>query len=197
MILVFDTETTGLYMQKKPVEDDSQPDMVQLAAALYEDSGALVEEFETLVIPERDIHPKAFNAHGISRIKALERGIPPGSALNKLQAMAKAANILVGHNISFDVGVVAVAAHRQRHSFNPYEKPHHCTMRACTPILKLPPTPKMIRAGFRTHKSPTLTECVQYFFNTDLSGAHDALVDVRACAKVYFHVKEHYYVNGN
>ena len=62
----------------------------------------------------------------------------------------------------------------------------HCTKEAATPVLKLPPTPKMVRAG-RTHfKSPNLAECVRHFFDEDLLGAHDAMVDVRVCKRVYF-----------
>jgi hypothetical protein len=35
-----------------------------------------------------------------------------------------------------------------------------------------------------------LAECVKHFFGEDLAGAHDALVDVRACARVFFRLRD-------
>jgi DNA polymerase-3 subunit epsilon len=47
----------------------------------------------------------------------------------------------------------------------------------------------MLAAGFTRAKQAKLSECITHFFNEDLTGAHDALVDVRACARVFFHLK--------
>ena len=71
---------------------------------------------------------------------------------------------------------------------SPVEK-YDCTMQMATPILNLPPTEKMLRAGFNKPKPPNLSECCAYFFDKELEGAHDALVDVRACKDVYFAIK--------
>ena len=56
--------------------------------------------------------------------------------------------------------------------------------------MKMPPTEKMLRSRYRDQfKAPKLAEACRYFFGEDLVGAHDALVDVRACARLYFHLK--------
>ena len=37
-------------------------------------------------------------------------------------------------------------------------------------------------------KWPKLEECVRHFFGETLVGAHDALTDVRATARVFYHL---------
>ena len=39
-------------------------------------------------------------------------------------------------------------------------------------------------------KPPKLEECMKYFFNEDIEGLHDALIDVDSCRRVYFKLKE-------
>ena len=105
--------------------------------------------------------------------------------------------MLVAHNIPFDeaallslwvrnyVGDDATADWARL--FGDLER--FCTMRGATHLVDLPPTPRMIAAGFNKPKPPKLAECVRAFFSEDLDGAHDALVDVRACARVFFHLR--------
>ena len=64
-----------------------------------------------------------------------------------------------------------------------------CTMKAALPIINLPPSEKMLAAGFNRPKQPRLSECIQHFFGQEMDGAHDAINDVRACARVYLHLK--------
>ena len=71
----------------------------------------------------------------------------------------------------------------------PLKKPVFCTMEAACSVVNLPPTAKMLAAGIHRPKSPKLEECVKHFFNEDLQGAHDAMVDVAACRRVYLHLK--------
>ena len=47
----------------------------------------------------------------------------------------------------------------------------------------------MVAAGFNKPKPPKLEECIKHFFNETLEGAHDAMVDLAACSRVYFHLK--------
>ena len=65
-------------------------------------------------------------------------------------------------------------------------QPKFCTMSASSAIMKLPPTEKMISAGFNKPKPPKLSDAYEHFFGKNLEGAHNALVDVRACKEVYF-----------
>lgn len=64
-----------------------------------------------------------------------------------------------------------------------------CTATLATPLCKLPPTPKMRAAGRNHYKTANLGEAFKHFTGRDLDGAHNAMVDVRACMDVYFAIK--------
>jgi DNA polymerase III subunit epsilon len=56
-------------------------------------------------------------------------------------------------------------------------------------LVNLPPTAKMVAAGFNKPKPPKLAEVILFLFGEELQGAHDAMVDVRATARVHFHLQ--------
>ena len=66
------------------------------------------------------------------------------------------------------------------------KRPSFCTCNSTKGILKLPPTPKMVAAGIKAYKSPNLAEAYKHFTGEELVGAHRALADAEACARVYF-----------
>jgi DNA polymerase-3 subunit epsilon len=68
-------------------------------------------------------------------------------------------------------------------------KPSFCTCNAAKPIVNLPPTERMLAVGFTGPKPPKLEECIKHFFDEQLPGAHDALVDARAAARIYFYLQ--------
>lgn len=192
MNLFFDTETTGLPDWRAPSDSPTQPHLIQLAVILAEDDGTEVESWQTIVRPYAGarMSPEAQAAHGISLERAMDEGIDGAVAIEAMMDLAGRASQLVGHNVSFDVRILRIHTTRS-HKFKWEPRvPTFCTMRAATPILNLPPTPKMIAAGFNKPKSPNLTECVRHFFNEDLEGAHDALVDVRACKRVFHAIQQ-------
>ena len=57
-----------------------------------------------------------------------------------------------------------------------------CTMQAATNYCQIP--------GPYGYKWPTLEELHKKLFNKPFVGAHQALVDVRACAQCYFELKQ-------
>ncbi|MGL4640560.1 MAG: 3'-5' exonuclease [Shewanella sp.] len=192
MLLFWDTETSGLPDFRAPSDAPQQPHLVQLACLLCEDNGDVKERWQTLVQPGAgaSMHPKAFEAHGISLERARDEGIDAAVAVDAMMDMAGRATAMVGHNISFDVRIMRITTTRtHRFKWEP-RIPTQCTMRMATPIINLPPTPKSVAAGFNKPKAPNLGECVRFFFDEELDGAHDALVDVDACKRVYFEIQE-------
>lgn len=181
--LVFDTETTGLIDFKNPASSPTQPDMVELGARLLNLDDEPFQEslLSTLVIPEREIEPKAFEAHGITKEMTELGGISRRHALVMFHQMVKNADIIVAHNSSFDMKILAAAYHRENVDPSLMEqKRRFCTMLKTTDILKLP-NPR--RPG--GYKWPTLTEAYKFFVDENgFEGAHAAIHDVNACAEV-------------
>lgn len=190
MILIFDTETSGL--PHKTGGLDKQPHLMQLAVSLYDKERRPVFELSTLVaLPEGvTCDEKAINTHGITPELSRKYGVSAKQAVALLKFAAARAEVIVAHNLQFDDKLVGFAATRAGNDVSPiFGIPTFCTMEACAPILKIPPTEAMIKWGHGDKfKSPSLSETYKFFFGENLEGAHDALIDTRACARVYFHL---------
>jgi len=202
MILVLDTETTGLYDFRLPPDHEAQPHLVQLAFSFTDDNGTERASFKSIVQPIGSSGPievpkGASDVHGITTEIAHQQGLWPTAALYIWDRFAQMADVIVAHNLKFDMAVIE--ANWLRH--NPARKTgvpnindrvkgaRFCTMEAAAPIINLPPTERMLAAGFNKPKPPKLEEAVRFFFNEALDGAHDAMVDVVACRRVYLHLK--------
>jgi DNA polymerase-3 subunit epsilon len=194
MILAFDTETTGLPDFKRPSDEPQQPHLVQLAIVLLDDdfteraSASLIIRPDGWTIPD-DIA----KIHGITTEIATRVGVPEKMATDLYTALQyeEPATLAVAHNVSFDLRIMRIAMLRHGYSKDWQEArlpKSYCTMTTATPIVNLPPTDRMLAAGFTKPKPPRLTECVKHFFDEDLTGAHDALVDVRATLRLYRHL---------
>ncbi|KAA0684563.1 3'-5' exonuclease [Neorhizobium sp. P12A] len=190
MILFFDTETTGFFQDRLPVDHPDQPYIVQLAAELCDDDGKPISGFSFIIDNGVDIPAQAANVHGITTERAAQFGMSAASALSPFTHLYQRADLVCAHNIKFDRGVVEAAIARHYERIMPLRKPLFCTMEAAAPIVNLPPTERMLAAGFNKPKAPKLEECIRHFFNEDLGGAHDAMVDVIGCRRVYFHLKK-------
>jgi len=191
-VLFFDTETTGFFDDRLPVDHEAQPYLVQLAAMLCEDNGDVISSFSFIVsypYPAMEIPEKAAAVHGITTEKAVQFGVSAEFALGAFAHLYTRANMVCAHNIKFDKGILEVASARHYGKTVPIKKPLFCTMEAAASVVNLPPTERMIAAGINKPKAPKLEECVKHFFGETLDGAHDAMVDVVACKRVYYHLK--------
>lgn len=188
-IVVFDTETTGLPLFNEPSEDPRQPHIVQLGAVVVDiDTWKVLSTLDVMCRPEGWTIPDEVSAiHGITTEMASDLGVPESLAVEMLLDMV-GQRLRVAHNESFDARLVRIACKR---FFEPAqadgwkEGRAECTATLSTPILKIPPTAKMIAARRTHHKTPNLGEAYRFFTGKPLEGAHSALVDVRACVAVY------------
>lgn len=190
MILFFDTETTGMVDFHMPPDHESQPHLVQLGLLLAEDDGTEHACVSVIVDPGVPIPEAASAVHGITDEIVKRCGIQPIGAVGIFFGLLRSAGLLVAHNTDFDLAVMQSAAIRvdQRalaDSLNIVKTV--CTMKAATPVCKIPhANPR----GPEDYKWPKLEECVRHFFGEELEGAHDAMVDVQACKRVFFKLKE-------
>lgn len=189
LIICYDTETSGLPSKHYCVPLDTQPHIVQLAAVLVDDAGQEWASMNVIIKPEGwTIPDDVAKIHGITQAIAESVGIPIVSALSMFVNLAKKADRHIAHNKQFDDKLIDFEMQRIGRQWVAVPGSVD-TMIEAAPIVNLPPTPAMVRAGRNNPKSPKLEECIQHFFGESLDGAHDALVDVRACLRVYFHLR--------
>jgi len=186
MRLVYDTETTSLVHQHLPPDDPSQPHLVQLGLILLDD-GIERASAELIVKPDGyTIPPQATAVHGISTELAAACGVPLLTALSVFCKLREAASEIVAYNLAFDELVMDAAIARSgRWPSHPGPAKRSCAMLLAAPIVNLPPSPRMLAAGMDGPKPPSLAEAHRFFFGKGFDGAHGALADARACARVY------------
>lgn len=194
MILAFDTETTGLPDFKAPSDAPQQPHLVQLAIILMDDNLMELSSASLIVKPDGwEIPADIAKIHGITTDLATRVGIPEKVATDLYVALQyDTGATALAHNVNFDLRIMRIAMLRAGYTKAwQEERPlkTYCTMETAKPIVNLPPTAKMVSAGFNKPKAPRLSECIKHFFDEELDGAHNALVDVRACVRVFQHLR--------
>ena len=180
MILFFDTETTGL-----PVElsDGSVrwPRLVQLACLLTDSDGNELESYCALVRPEGFTIPMpAVAVHGITTEKAMQEGVSIKEAVGAFLSLYDRCDIVVGHNVEFDEGVIGAEIDRLNAWNGRKTKPTVCTMKPSAELVGIWSERK------QDWKWPKLIELHRNLFGSGFEGAHDALCDIRATARCYF-----------
>lgn len=195
MINIFDTETTGLPLFRAPSDDPRQPHLVDVCALLYNDAGELLDSFEAIVRPDGWEVPEEVSAiHGITHEMAMDLGIGEAEALEGFLAIHRRASLRVAHNCSFDDRIMRIALlryHGQQVADEFKAGASYCTCTNSRDIVQLPPTEKMIAAGFgKQFKQPTVAEALRFFTGEEMENAHRARPDAEACGRVYFAMRE-------
>jgi DNA polymerase III subunit epsilon len=190
MYLAFDTETTDLPRPHLAPDHRAQPHLLQFAGILFDDTGAELDRLITKVRPGPDalLSPQAYAAHGISLEYAFHSGVDVSQVLRWFIAAVGRATCIVGHNVEFDLQIMAIVAARAKEDRWSTPSRTFCTMAQSTRLVNLPPTPRMVAAGRNHPKSPTLSECIKHFFGEKHRDAHDAEADVRACIRIFHHL---------
>lgn len=187
--LIFDTETNGTPLNyKAPMSDvNNWPRIAQLGwqkRDVLED--VILKEHQAMIFPDgwtiptveeltsvNAKDPHFFERNGMSTQRCKDEGQPIAEQLQLLIEQMNDCQLLVAHNIEFDVNVVGAEMIRLDMSAE-RKLVRICTMKSSTYYCKLP-------GGFRGQpKWPRLEELHRILFKKDFDGAHDALSDVRA-----------------
>lgn len=202
-ILFVDTETSGFPSPRVLTT------IVQFSYVVYDDINQQIISVNDHIISQ----PKGFNIpefavsiHGISNDKCATEGVVLFPVLDRFIEDAILCNIVVGHNIRFDINVIINAfEHLQRRGEElniegiviycknqinivrtiiiPKAK---CTMLLGTNLCAIPRvTSKGIGNGY---KYPKLSELHQKIFGTVPPNLHNSLEDVYACMACYNHM---------
>lgn len=185
MLLYYDTETSGFVQPTLPPDHPTQPHLVQLGAILTNDNGDEVQVVSLIVKPEGyKIPEQAAKVHGITTEMATAVGLPLVTVLSVFYNLRRVAQSVIAFNADFDDLVMATQSAKINRA-PPPGPATFCCMRAAGPIMNLPPTARMVAAGFQKWKPPNLAEAHQFFCGEDFAGAHGALADARACMRVH------------
>ncbi len=186
MFLIFDTETTGLPRNyNAPASDtDNWPRMVQIAWQLHDKTGKLLHNDSIIVKPAGYTIPfNAVQIHGITTERANEEGKDLGGVLKEFAAVIERCDYLCGHNIEFDIKIIAAEFIRcGLPDFFANKEVVDTKNDETTQFCALPGG----RGG--KFKWPTLTELYGKLFSTTFEEAHNAAFDVQATSRVFFEI---------
>lgn len=183
---IFDTETTDKADFKADFKASHQPDLAEFGFQVYVDRELKFEYSSYVNSGIKLMEPGAAKVNGITD-EMRSTGIKPAALAELVAPHLELATTVVCHNWDFDSRIMKTFAHRHGLGpelaalFNPDIR--YCTMRKSTQICKIP--------GPYGYKWPKLIEAYKHFVDpAGFEGAHSALADVTACAKVYFAMQD-------
>ena len=174
--VLFDTETTDLISNSLlPLVE--QPHIVEFyAMALYYEEGgwAKVDEFETLVKPPVPITETTTKITGITPEDVRDAPRWPEVAVRAHQILQNA-EIVVAHNLSFDMSMIEVEAQRAEMGAPEWPDWKVCTVEATE--------------HFKSQRLK-LADLHKHLFGEAFTGAHRARTDVEAMGRCFVELWE-------
>ena len=126
-LLIFDTETTGLPLAKTVNKEllDKWPYIVQLSYILYDtDKTKLLGTYDWIIkLPENvQMSDEVINIHGITNEISQTKGFDIRDALEQFISDCKQSDLIVAHNISFDLKMIQaeMLRHQEEYRFIKY-----------------------------------------------------------------------------
>ena len=174
-VLVFDTETTGL-PPKGPLDVRTWPFVVQLSFVEMDTETDKLTEHDFLVRVAGDI--PTTDIHGITKSRNTACGFTFPDVFGIFAQFLERADIVVGHNVEFDLNMVRVECRRHELAF---AEPSvvYCTMRANKERCNI-----LAESGYV--KYPKLVELYRFLFHVEPENLHNALTDVYVCLRCFY-----------
>lgn len=183
MKLFFDVETIGLptNFHASSFDTENWPRIVQLAYVLEDEDGYIIKEGNHVVEPDGfEILDSSTNIHGISQWKAEQEGDPIRHVLSGFLEAAEESDILIAHNLQFDLNVILAEFNRLGMEAEPlYTKKKVCTMKRSTMYYS------QFEVDGDREKWPKLQELYYTLFDRYYDHEHDAEEDVKALMECY------------
>jgi DNA polymerase III epsilon subunit-like protein len=208
-ILVFDTETTGLSKSRiiGPCTLDLWPHIVQFSYIIYDTdvmrikniSDYIVKMKENVVIPDESIA-----IHHITNEESKKKGNLIYKVLREFFSLLPSVDMIVGHNISFDIDMVKIEVLRLIYDSNctrqkktiyknyfyniTHFKNIYCTMKQSVELCRIPAVDKKGESYF---KYPKLIELYKYLFNSESEpqNLHNSLNDILITLRCFIKIQ--------
>lgn len=193
--LFIDTETTGLPLNNNlPYTDlKNWPYLVQVALIIEDDNYGILAKRNIILKPNGYTIPEsATKIHGISNERAVKNGEDRDKVISFLDLALYKSDIIIGHNVSFDLNVIKSEIIRIKGIENAlFKKKKHIvidTMKMGRNICKIPNLSFHTRLSL-PNKYPKLDELYYKLFNKHFNNQHDAMADVQAAYDCYYELK--------
>lgn len=187
---VFDTETSGLPYKARGKQYDYEnlehfdtSRLISISWLLLDNENKIVSKDTYFIKPDDfEVSPQSIKIHGLSKEFLLDNGITIHEMLLNLNGLFEKFNIelIIAHNVIFDINILKSELYRYDYNIT-LEKVKSiqtfCTMFKAQPIMKM-------------RKWPKLSEAYRFFYNEDITNAHDAEFDTLYCYKVYVKIYE-------
>ena len=201
-ILIFDTETTGLF-PKNPEEE--KPYITQLSFIVYDlSTESIRSSFNSYIrIPDKvEIPEIVTEITGITKSHCIQQGIPIQEALASLYHASILCHTIIAHNIEFDMKMVKTEIERNlpslksypeiKEMFNPNRLAYYNIKVDCTMQLTVDAC-SLIRTTDKNYtykKFPKLKETYEFLFKISTPGnLHNSIIDVIVCLRCYLKIK--------
>ena len=216
-VLVFDTETTGLPSSKilNPDKLNLWPHIVQFSYVIYDtilndivkSSDKIVKMKDGITIPE-----DSTKIHGITNESSQKNGINIDVILNNFFNDFRTVDLLVGHNISFDINMIKLELLRLIYKTTPevydfeikdYKYNLHfltnyksicCTLQESIDLCNIKATDKF---GKEYTKFPKLLELHQKLFGSTPNNLHNSFNDILVTLRCFMKLKHDIDLNEN
>jgi len=182
-LLVFDTETTGLPPRGAPPNPETYPHIVQMSFLFVDTETDRVKEFDYIIKVAVPIPEETTAIHGITQERSQKSGFDFVDIFNILRELLVQCDLVVGHNIEFDVNMLRAECMRHKVAFD-IPMNLFCTMRRSTELCGL-----ISARGYP--KPPKLSELYTHLFKEDRppKDLHNALTDVYVCLRCFYMVQ--------
>lgn len=181
-LLVFDTETTGIIPKIIP-HISKCPHILQFSYIIYDlDKYKILEEYNRIIHISKDIEisSDSISIHGINKEKTNKSRTNIINCLINFDKKIKNCDIVVGHNIDFDLKMVNIECYRNNMSpiFNENQS-ILCTMKEGIELCKI----EAVNSKGSYFKWPKLIELHEKLFKSRPSNLHDAYNDILICLR--------------
>jgi len=194
-VLVFDTETTGLPLFRvSPNESNFKdwPYIVQLSYIIYDTTeNKIVTTYNAIIkLPEDvTISEETSSIHGITNGISQKSGFDIKDVLKVFKTAIETCDLIVAHNMDFDVDMVLTASLRSKVSVDDLlSKEKYCTMANSKDICNIKAKSKN---GGTFTKFPSLKETHSKLFDKEPKNLHNAFNDVIVCLRCYYFLEHH------
>jgi DNA polymerase-3 subunit epsilon len=197
-VLVFDTETTGLPKSKiiNPDMLNLWPHIVQFSYVIYDTTLNYISESKDSIVKLKDgitIPEDSIKIHGVTNESSQKNGTNIEFILNEFFYHLRNVDLLVGHNISFDINMIKVELLRfiyepnsnisenesKAYKFNLHfltnYKNIYCTLNESINLCNIKAIDKF---GKEYIKFPKLLELHQKLFESTPNNLHNSFNDI-------------------